>query len=166
MVPPGLESGMASLKDLWHRLTSYPTAVWDWGLALLLTALIFVPTGSQEAGPLALFVTLPLGLRRRWPLPVFVIVMVGAILGGDQVGGPGPGFVPITCIMVAAYSVGAYAARRLVSLGLLSLAALAVVAIHGDLPPLPPRGRPLRGAVSRFPRRKCPAREAAPRRHV
>ncbi|HZT95825.1 MAG TPA: histidine kinase [Chloroflexota bacterium] len=134
---------MASVTVAWRRLSSLPAAVHDWTLAVVLTALMYIPNGSQEAGPVALLVTLPLGLRRRWPLPVFIVVMAGAILGGSQVGGPGPGYIPIGCIMVAAYSVGAYATRRLVSLGLLLVAALVVVAIHGDLPPLPPEAAPL-----------------------
>ena len=74
---------------------------------------------------------------------VFVVVMTAAILGGDQAGGPGPGDIPIAWIMVAAYSLGAYSIRRLVSLGALVAAAIVVVAIEGDLPPIPREAVPL-----------------------
>lgn len=139
-----LESGMDSIADSWRSVwTEYRApsrslvpAPLDWGLAVLLTLLMFLPENAPP-GPMVLLLTVPLAWRRRFPLPVFTIVMFGAITGGAQVGGPGPGYVPIACIMVAAYSVGAYSTRRLVSLAVLMATGFVVVAIHGDLPPIP-----------------------------
>jgi signal transduction histidine kinase len=134
---------MASVTAAWYRVRDLPATTQDWALALFLTALIYLPNGTgTQAGPPALLVTLPLAFRRRWPLPVFLVVMVGAIAGGAQVGGPGPGYIPIAAIMVAAYSVGAYSALRWGSLGVLLVAAIVVLAIHGELPPIPHAAAP------------------------
>lgn len=125
----------------WQRLRALSPALLDWGLALLMTMLMLLsasPLANQPGGYAATFlVTLPLGLRRRYPVPVFLVTMAGAILGGGHVNGAGPGYVAIACIMIAAYSVGAYSSRRLPSLGLLLAAGLVVVAIHGELPAIP-----------------------------
>lgn len=135
---------MASITSAWHRFRDLPASVQDWGLASLLTILMFLPSDTwPESSPLALVVTVPLGFRRRWPLPVFAVVTVAAILGADQAGGPGPADISIACIMVAAYSLGAYSARRLVSFGVLVTAGIVVVAIQGDLPPIPRDAVPL-----------------------
>jgi signal transduction histidine kinase len=103
---------------------------------------MYVPVGRVPAGPGALLVALPLGFRRRWPIPVFLVVMAAAIAGGSQAGGPGAGYVPIACIMVAAYSVGAFSSSRVAALGVLLGAAIVVVAMRGQLPNIPAPAAP------------------------
>lgn len=82
---------------LYHRLefleeTAEP---WIWGLALALSAL-------------------PLALRRRYPVPVAIVVTVGYFLAGHF--GVPEVLVLNICIFMAIYSVGAWEQNRVVAL--------------------------------------------------
>lgn len=82
---------------LYHRLefleeTAEP---WIWGLALALSAL-------------------PLALRRRYPVPVAIVVTVGYFLAGHF--GVPEALVLNICIFMAIYSVGAWEQNRVVAL--------------------------------------------------
>jgi len=107
-------------------------------MALALTVFA-VLEGSRRAwgdpgafGPATLVMTVALAWRRRQPLLVFIVVV------GAAVSGWAAPFVGITAIMIAAYSVGAYYARRLLSLGVLFITATVIVTVyHGRLPPIP-----------------------------
>jgi len=107
-------------------------------LAMVLTALLLVEASTGDAGwqPLkaaALLLTLPLAWRRRQPLPVFGLVIMGAVVAIRPVQ-----YVGFVSVMIAAYSVGAYSRWRLLSLGVLLSTATAILAIFGGvLPPIP-----------------------------
>ncbi|HEX6507544.1 MAG TPA: histidine kinase dimerization/phosphoacceptor domain-containing protein, partial [Chloroflexota bacterium] len=105
-------------------------------LALALTGLVFREAGfSIEPGVSAalLLMTVPLAWRRVYPLPVFGLVVAGALIAVTRAE-----YAGIAAIMVAAYSVGAYCRQSLLSLAALVSTAVAVGAIfRGDLPPVP-----------------------------
>lgn len=107
-------------------------------LASVLTVLLLVEasTGDVRWQPLkaaALLLTLPLAWRRRQPLLVFGLVVMGAVIAIRPVQ-----YVGFVSVMIAAYSVGAYGRYRLLSLGVLLLTATAILAIFGGvLPPIP-----------------------------
>ncbi len=120
---------MTSIGAAWQRLWSLPPFVADSALAFVLTVLAAAGGGS----PAALLATVPLAWRRRQPLLVFGLVVVGAIVANGF-----PPYVIFAAIMVAAYSVGAYCPHRLLSLGaLLGTAAGIVIAYGGALPAVP-----------------------------
>ncbi len=107
-------------------------------LAIVLTVLLLVEASTGDAGwqPLkaaALLLTLPLAWRRRQPLLVFGLVIMGAVIAIRPVE-----YVGFVSVMIAAYSVGAYGRYRLLSLGVLLLTATAILVVFGGvLPPIP-----------------------------
>ncbi len=107
-------------------------------LALALTVLLVVEAGAgddrwQHLNAAAVLMTIPLAWRRRQPLLVFGLVMMGAVVAIGPVR-----YVGFVAIMIAAYSVGAYGRSRLLSLGILALTATAILAVFGGvLPPIP-----------------------------
>ena len=112
-----------------------PNAI-DVGLALIMTALVLAEaSGDSQRGmsPALLLMTLPLAWRRRQPLLVFGLAIVGAVLANRI-----PPYAGIFALMIAAYSVGAYGRNWLLSLGLMFGTATAVsVTFGGALPPVP-----------------------------
>lgn len=109
----------------------------DTAVALLLTALILLeasaePFRGQALQPIALLMTAPLIWRRRRPLLVFIVVIVGAIGGINAVPLAG-----LCTVLVAAYSVGAYNRNRPLSLGVMALTATFVALIGGGMPAIP-----------------------------
>lgn len=115
-----------------------------WGVSPLTfdTVLAVVLTGGllgeqlSESGnfhPESLLLSVPLAWRRSHPLPVFGVVVLGAILAATQAQ-----YVPFFCVIVAAYSVGAYSQHRLAALGVFLATAIGIDANYGGaLPRLP-----------------------------
>jgi|SRR5579872_297837 len=110
-------------------------AAFDAVLVVLLSAGILGEALGERGvfNPLVLVMAVPLIWRRRYPLFVFGAVVFGAIVAATDAQ-----YVGFFCIMVAAYSVGAYGRHRLLSLAIF-LATAAGVDIHygGALPNLP-----------------------------
>jgi signal transduction histidine kinase len=88
-------------------------------LALLVVSLVTVstgraePVGSPDTGPsgvvlfvLALFATLPIALRRRFPVEVFAVTLAAAVIS-DLIGGP----YQFAGALVGLYTVAAYVGR-------------------------------------------------------
>ena len=132
---------MLSWSDRWRGGRRLSPVTFDALLAVALTVLIIAEgaIGSSSSdgllggSPAPLLMTLPLAWRRRYPLPVFYLVVAGALMAVSSVP-----YVGFTCVLVAAYSVGAYARRPLVSLGIvLAIATAIAVVIRGGFPPLP-----------------------------
>src|SRR5579859_7822302 len=129
---PTYNAAMVAVTPLWHRLTHMNPFLVDGALAAVLAALLFTQAGL-EFFPLVVLATVPLIWRRNQPLLVFCLVFVGVIgLAHDT---PWPA---ISCIAVAAYSVGAYDPYRLVSLGaLLATGVFIDYEFGGGLPTIP-----------------------------
>ena len=103
------------------RRLSHPSRLVDLviAVALALLALLeiwwpggFVGTGPIEGDkavlvPTALAMTLPLALRRRWPLAT-VLVVFGAAALQELLTTPSEGLSAVVALLVAAYSVAAY----------------------------------------------------------
>jgi signal transduction histidine kinase len=133
---------MDSIATAWRRLGSRSPLAFDVMLAVALSVLMVFEgmvrqnsdMGSgQSLSPTALLMTVPLAWRRRQPLLVFGVVVAGAVLSLEEVP-----YTGIACIMVAAYSVGAYARFRLLSLAVLVATGIVIVTVfHGGLPPIP-----------------------------
>ncbi|MDQ6713710.1 MAG: histidine kinase [Candidatus Dormibacteraeota bacterium] len=73
---------------------------WAWGEGL--------NTGNLT--PAVLLCTLPLLVRRRWPIAVFVVGIAGIALGGNRVG-----LAALLGVLIAAVSLGIYTPHRLVA---------------------------------------------------
>jgi signal transduction histidine kinase len=117
----------------WERLRP---PLWDLVLAVALTPLVYLPP---------VLLTVPLAWRRRFPLTVFCIQMVGAILVGEDLGPELPAFV---AIMIGIYSLGAHHRSTTVSLIAVLIASIIVAAIFGEVtPPIPDVFTPLALAV-------------------
>jgi signal transduction histidine kinase len=105
------------------------------GLALLALAEIWWPGGFVASGPIegdkevlvptALGMTLPLALRRRWPLAT-VLVVFGAAALQELLSTPPDGIAGVTALLVASYSVAAYSERRPAIVGLTGALALSL----------------------------------------
>ena len=105
------------------------------GLALLALAEIWWPGGFVSSGPIegnravlvptALAMTLPLALRRRWPLAT-VLVVFGAAALQELLSTPPDGIAGVTGLLVASYSVAAYSERRPAIVGLTGALALSL----------------------------------------
>jgi signal transduction histidine kinase len=106
----------------------------DTALALALVAGAFWEERHGPFEPLGVaLLTLPLIVRRRWPLPVFCLVMLGAVLTV-----PSAPYAGLAAVMVAAYSVGAYYRYSLAALALIAATAGAIAAaFRADLPSIP-----------------------------
>jgi signal transduction histidine kinase len=100
----------------------------DAALAVALTVLILFESSTHDGGlsPAVVLMTLPLAWRRLQPLLVFGLITMGAVVASAAP------YVGLAAVMIAAYSVGAYARHRLVSLGVLVATATAIVAIYGS----------------------------------
>ena len=111
------------------------------GLALLALAEIWWPGGFVASGPIegnrvvlvptALAMTLPLALRRRWPLAT-VLVVFGAAALQELLSTPPDGIAGVTATLVASYSVAAYSERRPAIVGLSGALALSLSWGVGD----------------------------------
>jgi signal transduction histidine kinase len=85
---------------------------------------------SGSINLLLLLMTVPLIWRRSYPLLVFGMVLLGAVLGVADAQ-----YTGFFCIIVAAYSVGAYSRYRLLSLGIFVATAIGVDAVYGGALP-------------------------------
>jgi signal transduction histidine kinase len=124
-------AGMTVTRPRWHRPS--PLLI-DAALALALAvAALWEERGGAIDVRAVVLLTAPLICRRRWPLLVFGLVVLGAVMVV-----PAAPYVGIASIMVAAYSVGAYDRYSLLSLVLLaSTATFIAVAFRAELPALP-----------------------------
>jgi signal transduction histidine kinase len=139
--------GMDSVAATWRRLSSRSPFGFDVIFAVGLSVLILVEGvviqdsnlgSNQSISPTVLLMTIPLAWRRRLPLLVFGIVVVGAVLSLEEAP-----YTGITTIMIAAYSVGAYARYRLLSLAVVVATGIVIVTVfHGTLPPIPDTAGP------------------------
>ena len=138
-----LESGMDSISVAFQRLRPHLTlSLPEWGIALLMTVLMLLTTRFQIA-PANFVLTIPLAWRRRFPIPVFLVVVAAAIVPAGQFSTPASAYVGITAIMIGAYSVGAYSRHAVLSPLLLTAVALVIVTVvHGRLPPIPDAAGP------------------------
>ena len=128
---------MTSIGAAVRRRYSATPRVVDAFLALALTVLLLVEASAgdnrrQLLSPVAVLMTIPLAWRRRQPLLIFIVVIIGAIGGINAVPLAG-----LCAVLVAAYSVGAYSRNRPVSLGVMALTAAFVALIGGGMPPIP-----------------------------
>ena len=99
------------------------------GLALLALVEIWWPGGFVATGPIegnkevlvptALAMTLPLALRRRWPLAT-VLVVFGAAALQELLSTPPDGLSGVIAVLVASYSVAAYSEQRSAAAGLVA----------------------------------------------
>jgi signal transduction histidine kinase len=111
------------------------------GLAVLALLEIFWPGGFVASGPIegstrvlvptALAMTLPLALRRRFPLVTVVAVCSAAALQ-EVLTTPPDGLSGVTAVLLAAYSVAAYSDRRRAVAGLVAAVALSLSSGLGD----------------------------------
>jgi signal transduction histidine kinase len=124
---------MDKLPDHLRRLL-HPGA--DVVLALVLTVAFLLEPGTtdERGGPALVLLTLPLIWRRRYPIPVFCAIVLGAFMAR------GGAYVGITSIVIAAYSISVYARRELLGIAVLLGTAVVVAALFGaDFVPLIPR---------------------------
>ncbi|MBV9278608.1 MAG: sensor histidine kinase [Chloroflexi bacterium] len=115
-------------------------STFDTILASLLTVGLVVEELGEfgRLAPGTALMTVPLLWRRTHPLPVFGVVVLGAVAGAGRAQ-----YVGFFCIIVAAYSVGAYSRYRLLSLAIFLTTALAVDEVYGGvLPRLPDSAGP------------------------
>jgi signal transduction histidine kinase len=124
----------------WRAWLAAPSLA-DVGLALALSVALVVEAGYhpwRTFNPVAFLITLPLAWRRHYPLSVFCLVVISAMvaIGPSELSG-------FIAIIIAAYSVGAYCRRRLLALSVLLAAATTTVLIFGGaLPPIPDAAGP------------------------
>ncbi|MEW6223829.1 MAG: sensor histidine kinase [Chloroflexota bacterium] len=130
------------------RLRRLDQARLDAALALLLAAVAILPlwlvpssAGGREPDPLAnvlaLAMTLPIALRRRWPLHVLAVVVVATILAALTGPSSGVGLG----VLIALYSVAVHADRQpsLIAVALTMGAVAVVVAlVLASTPEVPP----------------------------
>jgi len=109
----------------------------DLVFALALTfGIVALALGSHEYARAAsgLLAGLPLAYRRRWPLPVFGLVVVG-LVGAARIETFWPA---IFAVMAATYSVGVYSRQHLLSAAILLATGTAILlTFGGDVPPPP-----------------------------
>jgi signal transduction histidine kinase len=101
---------------------------------LALLTVLTGESGQRRADELIVaFVVLPLLLRRRWPIPVLVAVVLGAILSSRDATSP---WVQVAAVAIASFTVGERASERIRSaltvFVLAALAASAFVAQGGE----------------------------------
>lgn len=127
---------MMRLDVMWKRVATPKPQVLDGVLAFILLALI-VATSNEEVWLGALLATAPLIWRRRYPVPVFFVVVFGVVIVASD-SSDETAYFALSAAMIAAYSVGAYCRRRLVSLGLIVGTATAIVTVfNGGMPHIP-----------------------------
>ena len=98
----------------------------DIALALGLSAALVAEGLIREQylrgfAPVTLLCTLPLLFRRRWPIAVFAVTILGAALGGNSTG-----FVALVAILTAGVSMGIYATHRIVAIAVGVASAIAI----------------------------------------
>ena len=111
------------------------------GLAALSLLELWWPGGFVASGPItgsravlvptALAMTLPLALRRRWPLATLVVVFGAAALQ-ELLSTPPDGIAGIAAPLIAAYSVAAYSERLPAIAGLTAALGLSLTWGAGD----------------------------------
>lgn len=125
---------MDSLGAVWRAI---PPRVLDVAIVLALLIPPVVDTNVHDLGG-ALVVTLPLLLRRDQPLPAFLLVMLGIVVMAALGAGGELLYVAVLALMVAAYSLGVWSSRRVLSLVVILAAAMFIVYNYGGrLPSLP-----------------------------
>ncbi|MGH7721799.1 MAG: sensor histidine kinase [Candidatus Dormibacteria bacterium] len=94
--------------DLWHRVRSIPAPFVDGALALLLMGSADLLT-SQQTGTLSALhalmialITVPVTLRRRWPIPI--VWLIGAALIGNLILGFNNSFFENFALLAALYT--------------------------------------------------------------
>ena len=129
---------MRRLVEAWDEMRRHPRAS-DAAVAILLAAFvlweIFATDVDGELAvvvPVALLMTLPLAWRRTAPLPVTAIVMFATAAGSVLVNASQEPQTPFIALLLAMYSVGAYAERRQAIAGLALGAAAILVDEAGD----------------------------------
>jgi signal transduction histidine kinase len=133
---------MARVRPIARRLALYPADVAiAVGLAVLAQLELWSPdlvpgvSGTNDSGVLlaatAVLSTLPLAARRVAPLGSALAVLAGLLLG-HALSSPPEGLSEMAAIIIAAYSVAAYAQRRAAAIGLVAALAVVVVAVEGD----------------------------------
>ncbi len=120
-------------------LRSFFDSYGDIGLATVMATAAIVEAIGDHSAPrpgheplLTLLFTIPLALRRRWPMAVLLAVFLGIAIANQAA------YAEVASAGIAAYAVGAHARWRLS--GLIELAligALAAAIINGGLPTLP-----------------------------
>src|SRR3954452_24872308 len=95
------------------RIRSFPPGLLDWTLALGLTAYAAVDVwlrpgvvpGSKPVGAVGLaLMTVPLGLRRSWPLAVACVSMVALAAESLAAGGAPEGGVVLLPVLLVLYT--------------------------------------------------------------
>ena len=133
---------VARVRGRWFALPSrLGDLVLAVGLALLALVEIWWPGGFVATGPIegdktvliptALAMTLPLALRRRWPLATVLVVFAAAALQ-ELLTTPPDGLSGVIAVLVAAYSVAAYSERWSAAAGLVVAILLVLPAGAGD----------------------------------
>lgn len=131
---------MRSINQTWQHL---PPSVLDGAPALVLTLYIeahIVPVDAPTTAAAAMLMTVPLLWRRRSPVLVFCLVVVGVLLtfGLHTTSDPGLIWGAIVAAITATYSMGLHGGRRVGAVGAILVAATAIVlGFSGRPPPLP-----------------------------
>jgi signal transduction histidine kinase len=127
-----------------RRFRGVDPLVVDGGLAAVLATIALVElstsihcpcVSASDAWWTALFIgaqTVPLMVRRRYPFAVFLVVSISAIVY-DLLHIPPDPYTPIFAVLVAVYTVSAYAERRLAIIAAV-IAGVALVVLN--LPPI------------------------------
>ncbi len=84
---------------------------------------------SRNLTPAILLCTLPLLVRRRWPIAVFVVGIAGIALGGNTIG-----FAALVAVLLAAVSLGIYSRHRMVAGSLILLSAVGIAIEYSSGP--------------------------------
>jgi signal transduction histidine kinase len=117
----------------------YPPDPLDLLFGVVLSVIIVAQVIGAHESIRALFgllAGLPLAYRRRWPLAVFGIVLVGVVVVGSATNDT---FYPaIIAGVIATYSLGAYGKRPLLSAGVLLATGTAIFLKFGGQVPPPP----------------------------
>jgi signal transduction histidine kinase len=143
-------AAMESVLAAWRRLADLSPFAVDATLAIALTVFIqLVGAGllsndasfhSAVSPATALLMTLPLIWRRRYPLPVFGLVLFGLVVTftGDVTAHAPLVWASIIALVLAAYSVGVYSRHGTVSWAVLAATATFILAVFGGSLPAPP----------------------------
>jgi signal transduction histidine kinase len=126
---------MTTINTARHGPWNLSPFTFDALLAVLLTGGVLGESLSDggHLRPEVVLLSVPLAWRRSYPLPVFGAVVLGAILAATEAQ-----YLSFLCIIVAAYSVGAYSRNRLLALTIFLVTAIGVDASYGGaLPQLP-----------------------------
>jgi signal transduction histidine kinase len=103
----------------------------EWGAVLLLVVGILLESRTSDPGGrtfVVILLTLPLIWRRRWPIPVFLLVGLSAFITQSP-------YTTVAAVGVAMYAVGLYSAHDLTALGLLLGYSTLITAAYNDPAP-------------------------------